>query len=111
MGRTKEGAGQKRKIALTIEFHPEVEIDLADARDFYEKRRNGLGDEFLLSVEATFNYISRNPLHFPIVFSKTRHALIKRFPFAVFYLIHKGKIYVSAVVHLSRNPKLWQKRK
>ena len=40
---------------------PEAEQDLAEAYDWYEGRRAGLGDEFLTCVEACFQAIRRAP--------------------------------------------------
>ena len=110
MGRNKGRAEKETSLIFPLQFHPEVEFDMQDAWEFYESRRIGLGDEFTLAVEATLNYISRSPLHFPIVFSYTRHILIKRFPYAIFYVVTDGIVYVSSVTHLSRDPKLWRSR-
>jgi hypothetical protein len=41
---------------------PEAEADLADARDWYEERRSGLGREFLQCVSEAFDRIQENPL-------------------------------------------------
>ena len=110
MGRNKEETEKKEGIIFSVEFHPEVEFDLLQAHEFYEEQRAGLGDEFILCAEASLNYISRQPRHFPKIFSHTRHCLIKRFPYGVFYIIIKNTVYVTAIVHLSRNPKVWNKR-
>lgn len=32
---------------MTIIYHPEVERELQEARDFYEKRAPGLGGQFI----------------------------------------------------------------
>jgi toxin ParE1/3/4 len=111
MGRNKKEVEEKKDLIFPFEFHPQVEFDLLDAQEYYEERRPGLGYEFLLSVEASLNYISRHPLHFQKVFSQTRHAIIKRFPFGIFYIIANDKIYISAIIQLSRDPKRWKNRK
>ena len=110
MGRNKEGAEKKKGLAFPFEFHPEVEFDLLDARDYYDNQRQGLGDEFLLSVEASLNYISRHPLHFSILLSQTLHTRIKRLPFGIFYILLNDTIYITAVTHLNRNPQVWKSR-
>lgn len=51
-------------MKYSIVFNQNVEADLADSYDYYEIQLPGLGSEFLLSVEAGINAISRDPLHF-----------------------------------------------
>ena len=42
-------------------IRPEAEADLANARDWYEGQRAGLGAEFLLCVEEVLERIGRMP--------------------------------------------------
>lgn len=94
-----------------IIFGSEVEADLTESYDHYEKQLNGLGSEFLLSVEAALNQIERSPLHFQKIYKNKRKANLKRFPFGVFYIVTKETVLILAVIHLSRDPKTWKLRK
>ena len=87
-----------------------AEQDLADAIDWYEEQHPGLGNEFLLSVDATFSNIRRNPEQYPVMYRGLRRALVRRFPFSVFYLVESPQITVLAVFHVRRNPKEWKSR-
>ena len=91
-------------------LRPEAEADLAEAYEWYEQRRAGLGQSLLLSVEAALASIQENPTSFPVVHGEIRRALIRRFPFGVFYLVDRGTIVVLSVFHASRDPKGWQAR-
>ena len=91
-------------------LRPEAEADLAEAYEWYEQRRAGLGHSLLLSVEATLASIQENPSLFPVVHRNIRRALIRRFPFGVYYLIEGETVVVLAVFHASRDPKRWQAR-
>jgi hypothetical protein len=51
-------------MGFSVVFNSNVEADLTDNYDYYELQLPGLGSDFLLSVEATLNYIQREPLHF-----------------------------------------------
>ena len=88
-----------------------IESDLQDSYDYYEQQLHGLGLDFLMSVEATLNHIARDPLHFQKVHKNKRKANLKRFPFGIFYIISKEYIIILAVIHLTRDPKVWRKRK
>lgn len=48
-------------MAAELLLAPEVEQDVADAYDWYELRRIGLGEEFLSGLDACIQSILRNP--------------------------------------------------
>ena len=91
-------------------IRPEAEQDIQEAFSWYEDRVSGLGREFLRCVDVTFSQIHRSPILFPSVYKNVRRILTRRFPFGVFYIIVNGKIVVLAVLHVRRDPALWQKR-
>ncbi len=45
-----------------IIIRPEAEQDLSDAFDWYEDKRDGLGNDFLAQVKSALMLISQNPL-------------------------------------------------
>jgi plasmid stabilization system protein ParE len=90
--------------------NPLAEADLADARAWYESKRHGLGDEFLLCVEELFDVIQKSPELHAKVFLETRLAITRRFPYSVVYRIDPDQITVIAIYHTSRDPREWQAR-
>ncbi len=90
---------------------PLAESDIEEAALWYNDKVEGLGNEFLLVLEAKLNAIKRNPNQFQIIYKHIRRAVFERFPYVIFYIIEDNIVYVIAVVHTSRNPKLWKKRK
>lgn len=97
-------------MSYRLVLRAEAESDLAEAFEWYEQRRRGLGESLLLSVEATLLAIQEAPLLFPAVYRNIRRALTRRFPFGVFYVLEGEAVVVLAVFHASRNPKGWQSR-
>jgi plasmid stabilization system protein ParE len=89
---------------------PFAELDATDAFDWYADKREGLGDEFLLALDAAFNAIQRNPYHYQIVYKNVRRALTARFPYGLFFIIEDSIVYVLAIQHTSRSPKIWKDR-
>ena len=81
------------KRALVI--RPEAEAEFREAFDWYEERVQGLGSEFLISVDATVHAISRKPQQFAKVHKTVRRALLRRFPFAVYFLVEDTHIINS----------------
>ena len=92
-------------------FRPEAEADVADAFAWYEEQSRGLGSHFLLCMEAALSQIKRHPDASPVVHRQIRRALLRRFPYGVFYLLEDMRIVVLAVFHAKRNPARWKKRR
>ena len=95
---------------LPLSVSPRAEQEVQQAARFYEGRSRGLGTAFLEIVEQALSGVEENPLRFPVVHRDTRRALLKRFPYGVFFRIRSDRIRVIAVIHLSRNPDRWRKR-
>ena len=95
-----------RRVVLLAE----VKRDLQEAYSWYEERSPGLGAEFLRNVEACLSLTVRNPEIRGIVFKNYRRALVRRFPFAVFYEAEKISLVVYAAFHCSQHPARWRRR-
>jgi plasmid stabilization system protein ParE len=54
--------------------------------------------------------IGQRPEAFRSVTAKTRRAMVRRFPYGVFFRVEQGAVIVIAIMHASRNPRLWRKR-
>ena len=91
-------------------FRPEAEAELREAFEWYESRVQGLGAEFLLAIDATLASIVRNPLQHPLVHKTVRRALLRRFPYEIFFVLGEHDIVILAVFHAKRNPKRWTDR-
>lgn len=42
-------------------IRPEAERDMAEARDWYDRQREGLGSAFILAIDTVFNQIRQSP--------------------------------------------------
>jgi plasmid stabilization system protein ParE len=89
---------------------PEAEADIAEAFDWYQAQRTGLGAELLAEVAQVLDAIERRPEQFPVVQGRTRRALVRRFPFGVFYIVEPDLVAATACMHSRRDPRRWQNR-
>jgi plasmid stabilization system protein ParE len=96
---------------VTLIYRPAAGRDLDRAYVWYERERRGLGEEFLAEVFATAKQILENPESYPVLHRQTRRALVRRFPYGLFYRIIGETIVVVACFHTSRNPIGWQRRR
>lgn len=98
-------------MSLSVLFRPDAATELAEAWDWYEARREGLGGEFATCVEATIAQAARTPEANPRVHGEIRRALVRRFPYGVFYLVEGQALLVLAVAHARRKPGYWLARR
>ena len=54
--------------------------------------------------------VRNNPMSSPKVHGEIRRALLRRFPYGVFYVIRESEVGVLGVFHGHRDPKTWQSR-
>jgi toxin ParE1/3/4 len=92
-------------------IEPEAEADIAEAFAWYEAQRPGLGTEFKATLVELLDTIEDDPERFPIIRSRTRRALLRRFPFGVFYVLDADVIAVIACLHCRRDPRRWRLRR
>ncbi len=97
-------------MSYRLLIKPEAELDLEDTYNWYEQKNRGLGSEFVRVVDASLANIQRNPLAYPLIYKKVRRKLIRRFPYAIFYLINLDTIVIIGCFHAQRDPKHWHKR-
>jgi plasmid stabilization system protein ParE len=97
-------------VNLPLVVNPAAEADLADAKAWYDRQRDGLGDELLECAEEVFDCLRRTPELFGKVFQDLRLARVRRFPYVVVYRIDEDQVTVVAVYHTRRDPRGWQRR-
>ncbi len=97
-------------MAAEIIIAPEAERDLADAYDWYERQRIGLGEDFLQRVDACIQAIARTPLMHALYYETYRRGLVRRFPYIVFYECADKTVTIYGVFHTSVDPQKWHER-
>lgn len=97
----------KSKLPLLL---PAAKRDVKKAYAWYEEQRSGLGDTFLDRVEECLQAIARNPKASPLVAHEARRAIVKQFPYVIFFRIESKAIYIYSVFHTSQDPQKWMDR-
>jgi len=57
-----------------IIIRPAAKLEIAEAYRWYEERRDGLGNDFLLCVEESLEKIGRSSDQYPVVHREVRRA-------------------------------------
>ena len=75
----------------------EARTDLEEAFDWYEARGAGLGHEFVRAARVQLSAIERSPEQFPVVEEDIRKAVLRRFPYVVYFVIlHRQRRHSAA---------------
>ena len=93
-----------------IAFLSVAEDEMIHSALYYESQTNGLGADFLTSVDFAVQSIQDNPELWPVIRNHVRRRLLKRFPFGILYRISQDDITVIAVMNLHRDPDYWFSR-
>jgi len=97
-------------MSLPIILRPQAEADLKDARDWYATQSPGLEIAFAESVDHVLERIAAMPHMYAVAFRDVRRGALRRFPYLTYYRVLSDRIEVIAVLHGSRDPKIWQER-
>jgi toxin ParE1/3/4 len=97
-------------MTLPLVVRSAAEAEATDAALWYEARAVGLGADFLRAVDVALTEIQRMPERFPLVHRGCRRALLRRFPYAIYYVPSAEAIHVIACTHAGRHPRSWRER-
>ena len=90
-------------------FRPQAAAEAVDVRRWYKARRAGLGSEFGGEVDRRIERIAAGPLAFPRAHKETRRAVVRRFPYAIYFRVTNETVVVLAV-HGRQHPARWRSR-
>src|SRR3954447_20676586 len=96
-------------MSLPVVLMPEAEAEFDGAADWYEQQA-GLGAAFTASVREVLNRIAGFPQMHQVVYQDIRRAVVRRFPYSVFYRVEPNRVTVIAVFDNRRDPSIWQGR-
>ncbi len=87
-----------------------AERDLEEAEDWYNEQQLGLGSEFHETINDLFARLAENPRIYPRVYGEVHRAVLRRFPYLVYFLIEGSDVIVLAVLDSRRDPRIHRER-
>ena len=97
-------------MTAEIIFGQQARAEYDAAADWCEQERAGLGTAFQNAVEHSLTHIATHPAQFPKIHGNIRQAVIRRFPYCVYFRERGSVIDILAVFHSARNPASWRGR-
>jgi len=84
--------------------------DIQQIVEYYEEKAPYALDGFLQILYAEFDVIKKNPGIFSKKYRSTRVRYLKKFPYGIHYILKGNTVDILAILHTSRNPKIWKTR-
>jgi toxin ParE1/3/4 len=84
--------------------------EMARAAAWYEDEKEGLGEEFLDQVRVAVAFLEEFPDGGKSLRGGFRRKMLRRFPFALIYVVKADELEIRAVMHLHRKPGYWLRR-
>ena len=99
-------------MSLPIAMQLEARDDLVNAALWYESQERGLSEQLYARIDAALTAIAERPMSFPVVNKRknARRALVKQFPYRIFFREMPDHIHVFAIVHGARSSRIWRSR-
>jgi len=83
---------------------------MAEAQVWYETQQTGLGAEFRSEISRVFDRLAETPLIYQIVHRDIRRAIVRRFPYLIWYRVGAEMVIVLACTYGGRDPELVKAR-
>jgi plasmid stabilization system protein ParE len=95
---------------MRLIYHPDAEIEVVEAAQFYEQRVPGLGDRFLHEFDAAVAEIQRNPHRWRMIEAGVRRFIMRHFPYGIYYRVEGSDLRILVLKHHRRHPDYWKYR-
>jgi plasmid stabilization system protein ParE len=88
----------------------EARADIAEAIAGFRDISPALAARFGVELERVYSNILDYPQMYPAVYKKFRRALLRKFPYSIFYIVHESSVLIIGVVHQSHEESTWKRR-
>ena len=109
MGNSEKEPLESRISRQTI-IRRQAQLEVQEAFQYYQEKSEGLGFEFMRSLDAALQSVKRNPFAYQKIYSETRRVLLRKFPYALFYIAEENRIIVVACFNQKRSEIDWLRR-
>lgn len=99
-------------MTMRVRFLLEAEAEVDEAVEWYASRDDTgeLADQFLDEVVRVRRLVGEYPYAWPELEPGVRRVVLRRFPYALIYVVVQTEVRVFAVAHHSREPGYWRGR-
>lgn len=85
------GTDPQDAVSCPVIVRSDAQRDLAEIALWYERQQPGIGNYFLLCIDAAIKRAKRSPAVYPKFHGEYRRILIRKFPVGLFYLFIQNR--------------------
>jgi toxin ParE1/3/4 len=86
-----------------VVVHPDAEVEIRDAAQWYDQRSPGLGRMLPTELRRVLNRVRLFPEAYPSLKPGVRHAALNRLPYVAIYSVTADAIVLIALMHVRRD--------
>jgi plasmid stabilization system protein ParE len=91
-------------LSYEVQVRRAAELDIAEAQVWYETQQTGLGAEFRSEISQVIDRLAATPLIYQVVHRDIRRAIVRRFPYLIWYRVAPETVIVLACTYAGRDP-------
>jgi plasmid stabilization system protein ParE len=91
-------------MTIPVVYRQAARRDILDAARDYEAQRRGMGASFIDEIARIETHMADAPRLYQRIDGDVRRAVLRRFPFGLFYLEEQQRILILACLDLRRDP-------
>jgi hypothetical protein len=92
-------------MAARIIYKAAAEAEVEEAYVAYETIQRGLGIDFLDELARVEGHLHANPALYQRIEGDIRRAVLRRFPYGLFYVVDSEQVSVLGCLDLRRDPR------
>jgi plasmid stabilization system protein ParE len=96
---------------MQLELTAEADTDIDEAAAWYFEEDPDLGVRFATEVRRVLDQITEYPQAWTEIEPGIHRAVLRCFPYSIFYGVEDNRVEVFAVLHHHRHPARWRKRR
>jgi toxin ParE1/3/4 len=91
-------------MAYQLEYVATARFESAQAYRWYAQPSISMGMSYLEDIERTESFLKTNPFIYAKVEGNVHRAVLKRFPYSLFYTVEANIVTVLSCFHQNREP-------
>jgi plasmid stabilization system protein ParE len=97
-------------LSYEVQVRRAAELDIAEAQVWYETQQAGLGAEFHSEISRVIDQLAASPLIYQVVHRDIHRAIVRRFPYLVWYRVTTEVVTILACTYAGRDPRFVRAR-
>jgi len=92
-------------VPYSVRYKPAASAEIVNAIRWYDQPHINQAASFVREIERTETHLTSRPELYQRVEGEIRRAVLRRFPYSLFYMIENDSVIVLACMHQHQKPR------